>query len=253
MEDGPSGLRVCGLMCLDLMAICGGTAEFHKKNFFGLVGDVAVEDLGFLDVLERSPRPRPDRPEPRPLTVAACGGNVVTSGARGRGRSVDRRGGDGVGERSWDWDTDVGRSGGEGRGGLAGDGAGTGAGAMSGGGAGRERREEELRSASMSRIIFVWRFVASRSWVALSARSLSSFSFVRVASVILAPRRVSREDTFESMSWRSSVLLLSTKDLREASCVCCSATIRCMDSSWASVAAWRVCSAWRYFCCNAAL
>ena len=70
VEDGLSGLRVCGLMYLDLMAICGGTAEFHEKNFVGLVGDVAVEDLGFLDVLWRPPRPRPD-PGPRPLPEAA--------------------------------------------------------------------------------------------------------------------------------------------------------------------------------------
>ena len=199
VEDGLSGLCVCGLMYLDLMAICGGTAEFHEKNFLGLVGDVAVEDLGFLDVLWRPPRPRPD-PGPRPLPEAAWGGNAVSSGARGRGRRFGRRGGDGEGERSWVWDTDGGRAGGEGKGGLAGDGAGAEAGAVAGGGAGRERAEDELRSASISRIIFVWRAVDSRSRVALSARSLSSFSFVRVASVIFAPRRVSREDTFESMS-----------------------------------------------------
>lgn len=51
VEDGPSGLHVCGVMCLDLRATCGGTAEV-QKNCLGLVGDVAVEDLGFLDVLE---------------------------------------------------------------------------------------------------------------------------------------------------------------------------------------------------------
>ena len=53
--------------------------------------------------------------------------------------------------------------------------------------------------ASISRIIFVSSAWDSRSLVALSARSLSSFSFVRVASVIFASNRVSREVTLESI------------------------------------------------------